>query len=301
MKLACRFYLILIAVRLAAQGPGASASPEFDVASLKALTAGDTGRPTIAGGPGTSDPGRVTYSRVALRTLIAKAYGVADDQVAGPASLSSDRYTLLATLPSESTLEQLKLMLQHLLSERLGLSIHHETREYSGYDLVISKKGVNTKNLRRANEVPNQQENTSREISSGEAPVPPHPLPVDRDGCPVISAGGSQIGGRFGTESCSRFQNVSMAEFCKTLGGIVQMTDGTYGEPIRLIDRTGLDGVYDFKLTFTFIPFGLKNIDSSGSTLYEALEQQLGLRLGQIKEPLDTIVVDHADKVPAEN
>jgi len=302
MKSSHRFYLILIATRLAAHGTGASTVPEFDIASLKAVTAAENGPSKISGGPGTSDPGRISYSRVTLATLVARAYGVADDQVAGPASLSSDRYTLLATLPPASTVEQLRLMLQHLLSERMAMNVHHESREYGGYQLVISKKGVNTKNLKRAMDSVNQQENAaSRENPTGGAPAPMPALALDRDRCPVITAGGTQMGGRWGTEACSRFQNMSMTEFCKTLGVIVQVTDGIYGKQTRLVDRTGLDGLYDFTLTFTFIPFGLKNVDPSGPTLYEALEQQQGLKLEEVKDPLDTIVVDRIDKVPAEN
>jgi uncharacterized protein (TIGR03435 family) len=302
MKSSHRFYLILIVIRLAAQGTGASAVPEFDVASLKAVSAAENGPSKISGGPGTSDPGRVSYSRVTLATLIARAYGVADDQVIGPASLSSDRYTLLATLPPASTVDQLRLMLQHLLSERMGMNVHHESREYGGYQLVISKKGVNAKNLKRAADTLDQQDNAAlRENPTGGAPAPMPALALDRDGCPVIKADGAQMGARWGTEACSRFQHFSMAEFGKTLGGIIQITDGIYGKPVRLMDRTGLDGVYDFTLTFTFIPFGLKNIDPSGPTLYEALEQQIGLKLEQVKEPLDTIVVDRIDKVPNEN
>jgi uncharacterized protein (TIGR03435 family) len=41
--------------------------------------------------------------------------------------------------------------------------------------------------------------------------------------------------------------------------------------------------------------------DPSGLTIIGALQQQLGLRLVSTKAPLDTLVIDHAEKVPTEN
>jgi uncharacterized protein (TIGR03435 family) len=35
--------------------------------------------------------------------------------------------------------------------------------------------------------------------------------------------------------------------------------------------------------------------------LFDAVREQLGLRLDEKKAPLDVIVVDHADKTPTEN
>ena len=38
-----------------------------------------------------------------------------------------------------------------------------------------------------------------------------------------------------------------------------------------------------------------------GSTLFVALEKQLGLKLEKKKAGLDVLVIDHVDKVPTEN
>ena len=42
-------------------------------------------------------------------------------------------------------------------------------------------------------------------------------------------------------------------------------------------------------------------ICSSGPTLQQALQDQLGLRLESKKGPVDFLVVDHAEKSPTEN
>jgi uncharacterized protein (TIGR03435 family) len=36
-------------------------------------------------------------------------------------------------------------------------------------------------------------------------------------------------------------------------------------------------------------------------TVFQALDQELGLKLEKIREPLDVVVVDRAERSPAEN
>jgi uncharacterized protein (TIGR03435 family) len=76
----------------------------------------------------------------------------------------------------------------------------------------------------------------------------------------------------------------------------------------RVLDKTGLDGSYDFTLEFAGrfqsganpppLPEG--EMDTA-PTLFVALQQQLGLRLEAKKAKLDLLVVDHAHRVPTEN
>jgi uncharacterized protein (TIGR03435 family) len=42
-------------------------------------------------------------------------------------------------------------------------------------------------------------------------------------------------------------------------------------------------------------------VEAAGPTLFAALKNQLGLRLVGGKEPIDVLVVDHADRVPTPN
>lgn len=67
-----------------------------------------------------------------------------------------------------------------------------------------------------------------------------------------------------------------------------------------ILDRTGLTGRYQISLEYlTEAPGAVA--DQSKPSLQSALQDQLGLRLEARREPLDAIVVEKAEKTPAEN
>ena len=79
-----------------------------------------------------------------------------------------------------------------------------------------------------------------------------------------------------------------------------ELADGL-GEVV--VDKTGLNGVYDFRLRC------VAN-DASGApasdanpppSIFTALQETLGLRLQHGKVPVEMIVVDHSDRMPFEN
>jgi uncharacterized protein (TIGR03435 family) len=73
-----------------------------------------------------------------------------------------------------------------------------------------------------------------------------------------------------------------------------------------VVDRTGLAGAYDFTLEWNLTDgqqsaVGTpKDADSSGPSLFTAVQEQLGLKLETAKAPIEILVIDHADK-PSEN
>src|SRR5262249_29317761 len=74
-----------------------------------------------------------------------------------------------------------------------------------------------------------------------------------------------------------------------------------------VIDKTGLTGKYDFKLTWTSdaawpATLGADSPVSSGEsgpTLFTAIQQDLGLKLQAAKGPVETLVIDRAEKPDA--
>jgi uncharacterized protein (TIGR03435 family) len=74
------------------------------------------------------------------------------------------------------------------------------------------------------------------------------------------------------------------------------------GRPV--LDKTGLDATRYF-CAATFSPLSAQSADSAPESglpdIFRALEQQLGLKLEPAKEPLEILIVDHAERVPTEN
>ncbi|MES1260293.1 MAG: TIGR03435 family protein [Acidobacteriota bacterium] len=71
-----------------------------------------------------------------------------------------------------------------------------------------------------------------------------------------------------------------------------------------VVNMTGLNGLFEVKLEWT--PDDGRAVTAptdipDGPSIFTAVQEQLGLRLETRKGPLDVLVVDHAEQVPAEN
>jgi len=87
-------------------------------------------------------------------------------------------------------------------------------------------------------------------------------------------------------------ERVSMAALAEALARIVE-------HPV--VDRTGLQGVYSLKLQYTPDNAKSDGPDAAGTSIYAALQEQLGLKLQTQRLPVEVIVVDHVERVPTEN
>ncbi len=100
-------------------------------------------------------------------------------------------------------------------------------------------------------------------------------------------------------------RNQTMADFA------TWMQSGVMDKPV--VDQTGLTDRYDFQLKWTpddsqFAQFrgtGAKvpppsDDPNAPPSLYTAIQEQLGLKMGPAKAPDDVIVIDHVEK-PSEN
>jgi uncharacterized protein (TIGR03435 family) len=75
-----------------------------------------------------------------------------------------------------------------------------------------------------------------------------------------------------------------------------------------VVDKTGLEGMYDFKLEWVpEAPVDLADPErratdtSLGPSLFTAIQEQLGLRLEAQRLPVSVLVIDRAERVPTEN
>ena len=78
-------------------------------------------------------------------SLLMRAYDVQIDQISGPSwimdNMGPNLYQIDATMPPDTTKAQFQSMMRNLLTERFHLEVHHETRNFPGYDLVVAKNG----------------------------------------------------------------------------------------------------------------------------------------------------------------
>ena len=114
------------------------ARPAFDVASLKPDKS-RTGVDRIK-----RSGGSWIIENVSLKRLIGMAYGVTDGidyQFKGPDWWDTENFDISAKFPPGTSDSEVRLMLQRLLDERFKLKLHHESREFSVYALVVDKRG----------------------------------------------------------------------------------------------------------------------------------------------------------------
>ena len=290
-----------ISLAIACLAISASAQ-KFEVASIKPNKENDH-RIMFGMQPG----GRFSATGVTLKRLMVFAYGVREYQLTGlPAWADTDRYDISAKAegaadaapqdrpptPAEmqTRQEKTRAMLQDLLADRFGLVMHRETKELPVYNLVVGKNGP------KLVETP-----ADPPSGSGDAPI--------RVGGLTVAPGAGQ-GARAQMISIGRGQ-ISGSRMAMPM--LVNQLSANLGR--NVIDKTGLTGLYDIKLTWTpeegqtmMPPPGANpgegRPDSapldSGPSMFTAIQEQLGLKLEPGKGPVEMIVVDKADK-PTEN
>jgi len=243
--------------------------PKFEVASVKPhdFPRGVFGFRNNGNSPIRISGTRVTLSIVSLQTLVREAYDVGDFQVTGAPGWKGNNgadqfYDIEARVPGDTTptVQQVRQMLQTLLAARFQLTLHRETKEMPVYDLVVAKSGSKLK-------------------------------PSTPDGVPPVN-GFTQSGPLLDIWHVA-FTNKSIAGFIVTL-------EINIDRPV--IDKTGLTGAYDFTLEFEHNNPDVTPVNSpdANRSIYSAVQEQLGLQLVPAKEPVEIIVIDHAER-PSEN
>lgn len=286
---------------------------QFEVASIKLVQVSSNG-PMRVGLMNTPDG--FTTENATLQMLITYAYAIQNYQIqGGPSFLTSDHYNIDAKM-DEATAEVLKKMatneernaarqkmMQALLADRFHLTIHKESKEMPIYNLVVGKNGTK---MAEAKPLPPPDPNapkgdtaTAKGDGSGPGKFGPGP---GRGGPSMMMSGG-------------RGGAMTLTASSMPMSSLVRMLSGSLGRPV--IDKTGLTASYDFKLEYTRDDVGVAPAlgggggggdgappvpaaDSSGPTLFTAVQEQLGLKLESTKGPVEIVVIDRAEK-PSDN
>jgi uncharacterized protein (TIGR03435 family) len=240
--------------------------PEFDVATVKAVT-------LIPGQPininlGTVLNGKVTLGNVTLSDCLKFAYGIVSDaQIIGPEWIRAGdiRFDIVAQAPPDTPQDQLLVMTQALLADRLKVVVHRDKRELPFLALVVGKNGpkLGTPKV-LANMAPPR-------LGAGR-------IQHDRMPMQVLAM------------LLSRFERQTVVDLTN-LQGLFAINLQWIPDTFR--GRTAPDGG-------PLVVNG-ETMDPNGPSLYTAIQEQLGLRLESRRGPVDVVVVDRAEKVPVEN
>lgn len=228
----------------------------------------------FAGGPGSKTPGRIHYSGVSLKMILARAYGMRPYQISGPGWMETERYDIDAKYPADTKPEEFRLMLQTLLTDRFKLVLHRETQEMSRFRLVVAKGGPK---LSPAKKLPEYKDDEERRAAMQKQVKANMEAMMRRPHSgPFRSLGQS---------------DATMAKLAENLSGYVD-------RPVT--DDTGLEGSYSFSLEWSpdeSAPAG----DNSLPSIFSAVQEQLGLKLDPEKGPVEFLVIERAEKKPVAN
>ena len=257
----------------------ASAQTQFEVASLK--PSGPASIRGWDGGPGRKDPTRYTFGQATILDLLTTAWNVKGFQVSSPAALDRDSFDLIATIPPGATKEQFRIMLQNLLTDRFGLKIHMESRDFPAYELVIAKGG-----LKLQEAVPGARTDAPPPTAGGACQWPKLPPGVANFASGMSASGGYNL-------VCVRAQLQPIS----ALAGYLPTPDN-----IPVVDKTGLTGKYNFTLGYTTeFPGTSPDIPPVMPGVFNAIQQQLGLQLVSKKLPFDVVAVESFNRTPTGN
>ena len=167
------------------------------------------------------------------------------------------------------------LMVQSMLEDRFKLKVHQETRILPGYELRIAKGGLKL--------APPKDQSM---------PFPPEGGSISETKDPAKPGGVGVMPGFIGV------RNIPLSAYATR---ILSSTLSLNGEKSRfyVVDKTGLEGNYDIRLKWTqgSGPSIASQNQAAGDdeiTIFDALQEQLGLRLVPANVSIPVIVIDDA-------
>jgi uncharacterized protein (TIGR03435 family) len=187
--------------------------------------------------------------------------------VNGPEWVDKDRYDIAGVPDVEGApnVDQLRMMLRKLLADRYKMTFHHEKRDLPAFVLSTEKAGKKLTTSESTGSLPS--------IGVRDAP----------NGLRLVLG------------------NATVTDFASFLQMMV------LDRPV--VNQTDIAGRFD--LSVTFMPDDsqfnghpprtppLADGVEAAPSLYDAVQQQLGLKLVQQKAPVDVIVIDHVEKPSA--
>jgi len=275
----------------------------FDVATVRPSAPGTRGAQRVL-------PGRIEFVGTSLRTVLFTAFRIENVvEASSPAWLLDARFDIQGTYPAGATAAQVPEMLQTLLRDRFGLVTHTEPRRVDGYELVVGKDGIKMREVEPVDEL-----NHDFTTPSGQKPAVD--FVADTAEGPVRSmvipgeVGSRTVTARSRYETRTTLNRTTLVDATRiSMRELVSLLKVNLDRPVY--DRTGLTGVYQFKVELDVSQMALRivtadkdgnpiNRDPTGVSTFKAIEG-LGLKLQELRAPLDVLIVDKIERTPTEN
>jgi uncharacterized protein (TIGR03435 family) len=170
------------------------------------------------------------------------------------------------------TTDQRKLMLQSLLEDRFQLKAHRETKEAAVSILTVAKSGLQVGPL-----------------AEGACLAPDPTRPISPPAAGQKPTCGAVLPGRSGTNQTLDSLGVTMQSLVAVLSSMLGRT---------VVDQTGITA----PLGAIHLEFVSPRLDdpnaanSTGPSIFNALQEQAGLRLDSGKAPVEFLVIDHIER-----
>jgi uncharacterized protein (TIGR03435 family) len=254
------------------------AGPDELAKKMPFMSAGMDEQMRMQGGPGTKDPDRIDSRGVTLKMLLKRAYHMLPDQISGPGWFDTERYEVSAKVPTGTTPEQFRLMLQNLLTERFQIRLHRETKTMPVYLLIVAKNGPKLQPPEKAPEFKDAEERraATQKLFAASAAA----MKTIRENGDLRSR-----------ESFHRPDSTS--------GMLADLLAPHLDRPV--LDRTQLTGHYSVTLSWVVEDGKPSGGAPPGPTIFDAVEEQLGLKLQASNEQVELLVIDKAEKTAISN
>jgi len=266
-----KFLATVLLLPLVAMGQAGPPSVGFDVISIK-KSVNQTGNEITP----PLQHGRLQFKQVTVQAIMSLAFAPLNfAHIKGNPSWTNigggTRYDIDATSEDRVvTEERYHQMLQKMLVDRFGLKFHWETHDEPVYLLVEDKKGLKLKTTDPASCLP---------VQPGVTLLPN-----------ATSCG--QPWGFTAIPNGVHFEGIGMT--MKALAMVLSLSGMT------VIDRTEHEGFVDVKLDY--LPPNRLSTDAVDAppSIFDAVRDQLGLRLQPGIGPVDEVIIDHIER-PSEN
>ena len=204
-----------------------------------------------------------------------------------PKWVATDHFVIRAKFTGNPTKDQIRLMMQSLLADRFKLAVHFASSDARVFALVVDKEGRLGPRIRAHPKGAPCNEALVAPADPFSSSVPPGGFVRH---CGVVRG----INGPNHTMLIGA-RDITLNHFA----GYLSDFEDT-GRPI--VDQTGLNGAWDLSLNWLPERFGSaasaneRSAGADGPPFFEALKDQLGLKLKPARATIPNLVIDHIER-----